>query len=323
MAVRSQPPRTALRRRIQRTARLNPRLTHAQIAAWVGCHPSTVSEQLRGSGGVHARRLADGVRGPWLYQANKRLHGFPTEAVARITYSLPNGYPPDLPPRRLIAEAAAADDDESRRGAARHTSCPLWLLRQLLEDPQRDVRSAAASNKTLPGWLLAETAASADRASASAAVANPSCPPAVVTAARRHPDTWVRAAAARSAQRDKIALFAADPAPLVQARCADNPDISAELLQQLAAASEGESFPTVQARVAANPNCPPELLATLARHQAPMVRARVADNPNCPEALLVELSDDPHELVQQALTQPLLDRPGSGEQVAGSGESGV
>ena len=150
---------TRLRVRVLRTARHGPHLTAKQIAATVGCHPSTVTKHLR----THNR-----------VPPTSRSERRDTAASSCTT------------PATLMT-LSRTDDTETRNQAASNPRCPPATLTRLANDPNRDVRWQASSNANCPPAALARFAADPDGHARRSAAGNPNCPP--PTLARLAADT--------------------------------------------------------------------------------------------------------------------------------------
>lgn len=149
-----------------RTARSTPTATAVQIAAAVGCHPSTVrkhlaptparaaaaADDIRRRGALDAtasqlwRMLADGDRDVrWWAAANPRC----PPATARLSND---------------------SDPGVRSTAVSNPNCPPALLRRAARHLHADVRAAAAGNPSLPPTLRSRLIADRDPAVQAAAV---------------------------------------------------------------------------------------------------------------------------------------------------------
>ena len=81
----------------------------------------------------------------------------------------------------------------------------------------------------------------------------------------------------------------------VRRRAAENPNIPADVLTELAKDSDC----IVRISVAGNPNTPVDVLMELAKDSHSVVRKNAAGNPNIPVDVLTELAKDSHSVVRK------------------------
>ena len=321
-----------LQQKIVQVAAEQPAWTHKQIAARVGCHPSTVDAHLknaprRGRGG--GQRTAASAQTASLTAPAETNE----EAVRRMA---PFGNPRDYLalakmeecPPRVLARFLGSHLENVRVAAAGNPSTPSRALMDLYltRDPQ--IAAALASNRNCwPGTL--RSVAFYHPATHFAILANPSADGDVLDVVAKHTrDASVRAAVASHRAvsqytlgslaagsdvgvravavakiRPTLATFAAeleramaDPEPRVRRAAASNRYVSEERQERIMR----DSAAGVRAALAANPETAQRHLGQLAADPDPAVRAAAGSNPETAQRHLGQLAADPDPAVRAA-----------------------
>ena len=209
----------SIRDRVLETARRNPDMTAAHIAAHVGCHPSTVHRHLpnrgnssgSGSGGVEPPPAPDiglgdvGLNGP----------GSPLAEFADIEDTpRPVGADaaddPSCPPDTLRALSREPYSWQVHAKIAGHPNCPEDAMEMYQYDEDEDVRFALYTNPNCPEETREEIEDGWSVDVRQRGAARPHCRPELLSKLASDPDAKVRRAVAANpntpaAQREQLA----------------------------------------------------------------------------------------------------------------------
>ena len=314
-----------MRQRVLRIARARPDQTSAQLAAAVGCHPSTVRKHLR-TVRLTRRPAAVCVEAASLEQLTASPH---RAAADRLRWDGDlGGEARQSRDPVLLARLAADRAWWVRQGVASNPATPAHAL-ELLAGPAWDpvwpgrekaeMCARVAANPGCPPRLAARLAAlCCDLPTRTAAVANPNCPARVIRllAGSRQADLRGAAAGNPSSPPDALIRLAHDSSETVCEKVAANPSAPWQAVRHLAAAgtramrdvvaqrpdcpaaaltviAAADGWTQTLERVARHPNCPPEAFAAIADSSDDRGRRAAAVQPNCPQMVLDRFAEDP------------------------------
>lgn len=205
---------------------------------------------------------------------------FVKHAVAAIclTGCVSDPFDPLIGPRNPKPAAAtylAAHGEISRTDIDRlleQESCPVTVLRRLVDSPSREVRALVAGNPSADGAVLEKLSSD--------------------------PDPAVRQYVAGNdhISRRILKKLAADPDPLVRSGLADNPNWTAAEIRRMYQQKTAPDY-----KIAANPSAPPDVLKELTYGSDPGVLASLARNPSIPPYIIHRLANDPSPSVRLML----------------------
>ena len=207
----------SVRDRVLETARRNPDMTAAHIAAHVGCHPSTVHRHLpnrsnsSGSGGVEAPSAPDiGLGGVGLNGPGSPLAEFADIQDAPRPVDADAAHDPSCPPDTLRALSREPYAWRVHARIAGHPNCPEEAMEMYQLDEDEDVRFALYANPNCPEEMREELEDcwSVDVRQRGAAL--PHCRPELLAELASDSDAKVRRAVAANpntpaAQREQLA----------------------------------------------------------------------------------------------------------------------
>ena len=211
-------PTRSLRRIVVRAARAAPAATTSDIAAAVGCHPSTVRRHL-------ADRLRFGDRA--VAVAQSATQATLRRELQRVTAA-------GLAGPSLAIERALAKKPTRSLAGVRLEGCG-WLAERLATDQVWEIRERAVTSRHASSWLLRRAGCGAVKDLQGPATRNPRTPPAALDAAARSQIPGVRVVAALRGAGRLAALVrcAADSTAAVRQAAADSGRLPEPLLGAL------------------------------------------------------------------------------------------
>ena len=266
--------RRDLARAVLRIARSAPQASVKQIAARVGCHPSTVRRHLNRRPGPGS--LTDDSAGRGLPVRVIRQSSCPPPLLRRFGEYADQGVAsaaignPSYPASRLTCKALHGPL-LSRVHAVSNAACRPSILGWLAGNAP-ELASWIAGNDNTPPKALVRLSADNNAETRHQVAKNPNCPPRALDRLAGDHNWQVRRSVADHPQCQAATLehFVNDREAPVRCALAGNTNTTADQLTRLASC---ETYGSVLTAVAGNPNCPPEVLLRLGAHHDPEVRS--------------------------------------------------